>query len=74
MATTQLETVIKELGGKQTLGRTLASENDMREAIREGFPPVVVEELMRASGLTLRELADALDLSPRSLQRRRLGR
>jgi putative toxin-antitoxin system antitoxin component (TIGR02293 family) len=31
----------------------------------------VVEELMRASGLTLKELADALDLSPRSLQRRR---
>ena len=30
-----------------------------------------VEELMRASGLTLQELADALDLSPRSLQRRR---
>jgi len=28
---------------------------------------------MRASGLTLRELAGALDLSPRSLQRRRLS-
>lgn len=43
----------------------------MREAIREGFPPVVVQELMQASGLTLKELASALDLSPRSLQRRR---
>jgi putative toxin-antitoxin system antitoxin component (TIGR02293 family) len=43
----------------------------MREAIREGFPPAVVGELMRASGLTLKELANALDLSPRSLQRRR---
>jgi putative toxin-antitoxin system antitoxin component (TIGR02293 family) len=41
------------------------------DAIREGFPPAVVEELMRASGLTLKELAGALDLSPRSLQRRR---
>jgi putative toxin-antitoxin system antitoxin component (TIGR02293 family) len=68
---TQLEAVIKELGGKQTLGRTLASENDMRDAIREGFPPAVVEELMRTSGLTLKELSGALDLSPRSLQRRR---
>jgi len=29
---------------------------------------------MRASGLTLKELANALDLSPRSLQRRRRGR
>jgi len=68
---TQLQAVIQELGGKQTLGRTLASEDDMREAIREGFPAAVVEVLMRASGLTLKELATALDLSPRSLQRRR---
>jgi putative toxin-antitoxin system antitoxin component (TIGR02293 family) len=67
----QLQAVVEELGGKQTLGRTLVSEDDMREAIREGFPPAVVEELMRASGLTLKELATALDLSPRSLQRRR---
>ena len=68
---TELQTVIQELGGKQTLGRALATEHDMREAIREGFPSAVVEELMRASGLTLRELTTALDLSPRSLQRRR---
>lgn len=67
----ELKTVIRELGGKQTFGRTLASENDLREAIRQGFPPVVVDELMRASGLTLKELATALDLSTRSLQRRR---
>jgi putative toxin-antitoxin system antitoxin component (TIGR02293 family) len=67
----QLQAIIEELGGKQTIGRTLASEDDMREAIREGFRPAVVEELMRASGLTLKELATALDLSPRSLQRRR---
>jgi putative toxin-antitoxin system antitoxin component (TIGR02293 family) len=67
----QLQAVVQELGGKQVLGRTLSSEHDMREAIREGFRPAVVEELMRASGLTLKELANALDLSPRSLQRRR---
>lgn len=72
MATT-LQVVIEELGGKHTLGRTLATEGDLREAIREGFPPAVVEELMRASGLTLKELAASLDLSPRSLQRRRRG-
>jgi len=67
----ELRAVVAELGGKQALGRTFASDRDMREAIREGFPPAVVEKLMRASGLTLKELADALDLSPRSLQRRR---
>jgi putative toxin-antitoxin system antitoxin component (TIGR02293 family) len=68
---TKLQAVIEELGGKQTLGRRLATEQDMREAIREGFPPAVVEELMRSSGLSLTELAGALDLSVRSLQRRR---
>jgi len=67
----ELRAVIEELGGKETLGRVPASEHDMREAIREGFPPAVVEKLMRAAGLTLKELASALDLSPRSLQRRR---
>jgi putative toxin-antitoxin system antitoxin component (TIGR02293 family) len=52
----------------------MTSDRDLREAIREGFPHAVLEELMQASGLTLKELADALDLSPRSLQRRRRGR
>ncbi len=68
---TRLHTVIEELGGKQALGRDLATSHDVRKAIREGFPAAVIEELMRASGLTLNELATALDLSPRSLQRRR---
>ena len=67
----ELRAVVEELGGRQTFGRALASDLDMREAIREGFPPAVVQELMQASGLTLKELASALDLSPRSLQRRR---
>ncbi|HEV2425023.1 MAG TPA: antitoxin Xre/MbcA/ParS toxin-binding domain-containing protein [Terriglobia bacterium] len=67
----ELLAVVEELGGKRVLGRALASDHDMREAIREGFPPSVVDQLMRASGLTLKELAEALDLSPRSLQRRR---
>jgi putative toxin-antitoxin system antitoxin component (TIGR02293 family) len=67
----ELQAVVEELGGEQVLGRSLSSDQDMRAAIREGFPPTVVQELMEASGLTLRELAGALDLSPRSLQRRR---
>jgi putative toxin-antitoxin system antitoxin component (TIGR02293 family) len=67
----ELRAVVKELGGRSVLGRNLASQQDLSEAIREGFPPAVVEELMEASGLTLKELADALDLSARSLQRRR---
>jgi putative toxin-antitoxin system antitoxin component (TIGR02293 family) len=67
----ELRAVVRELGGERTFGRALSNDRELREAIRRGFPPSVVEELMRASGLTLKELADALDLSPRSLQRRR---
>ena len=67
----ELRAVVKELGGRNVLRRNLATQRDLCEAIREGFPPAVVEALMRASGLTLKELAEALDLSPRSLQRRR---
>jgi putative toxin-antitoxin system antitoxin component (TIGR02293 family) len=67
----ELRAVVAELGGRRALGRNFSSDNDMREAIRDGFPPAVVEKLMSTSGLTLKELASALDLSPRSLQRRR---
>ena len=70
----EFRAVLRELGGERALGRALATDRDMREAIREGFPHAVLEELMRASGLTLKELAHALDLSTRSLQRRRRGR
>jgi len=67
----ELRAVVEELGGEQTLGRPMETDHDLREAIREGFPPAVVTELMRVCGLTLKELASSLDLSPRSLQRRR---
>jgi len=67
----ELRAVVAGLGGEQALGRRLSNDHDLRDAIREGFRPAVVERLMRASGLTLKELATALDLSPRSLQRRR---
>jgi putative toxin-antitoxin system antitoxin component (TIGR02293 family) len=67
----ELQAVVKELGGRQVLGRTLSNDRDLQEAIRQGFPPAVVEEVMQASGLTLKELAESLDLSARSLQRRR---
>ena len=67
----ELRAVIEELGGEPVLGRSLRSESDLQAAIREGFPQTVVEEVMHAGGLTLKELATSLDLSPRSLQRRR---
>jgi putative toxin-antitoxin system antitoxin component (TIGR02293 family) len=70
----ELRSVIQELGGTRILGRAMTNDRDLREAIRAGFPHGVLEELMRRADLTLKELADALDLSTRSLQRRRRGR
>jgi putative toxin-antitoxin system antitoxin component (TIGR02293 family) len=67
----ELRAVVTELGGQRSFGRSLSTDSDLHQAIREGFPHAVVSALMRASGLTLKELAAALDLSPRSLQRRR---
>ena len=67
----ELQAVIAELGGEGVMGRTLRTDNDLRSAIREGFPQEVVGSVMNSAGLTLKELSATLDLSPRSLQRRR---
>ncbi len=67
----ELHAVVEELGGEPVLGRSLRTATDLQAAIREGFPQTVVEEVMHAADLTLKELAASLDLSPRSLQRRR---
>ena len=67
----ELHAIVEELGGEPALGRTLRTETDLREAIREGFPQKVVEEVMQSARITLSELAATLDLSARSLQRRR---
>ena len=66
----EVKAIADELGGKSVLGRLLKTETDLRAAIRRGFPQPVVTELMAAAGLTLKELAAIVDLSPRSLQRR----
>jgi len=67
----EINAVAEELGGEQVLGRMLRSETDLRAAIREGFPQKVVERVMHSASITLVELAVTLDLSTRSLQRRR---
>jgi putative toxin-antitoxin system antitoxin component (TIGR02293 family) len=67
----ELHAVVEELGGEPVIGRSLRTETDLQAAIREGFPQTVVEEVMHAAGITLKELAASLDLSARSLQRRR---
>ena len=67
----EIQAVVAELGGKPVFGRLLKNEKDLREAIRSGFPPATVERVMQNSGMTLKELASSLDLSERSLQRRK---
>jgi putative toxin-antitoxin system antitoxin component (TIGR02293 family) len=67
----ELRAVIQELGGEPVLRRSLKNQTDLQAAIRDGFPQPVVDEVMQGAGLTLKELAASLDLSPRSLQRRR---
>jgi hypothetical protein len=58
----ELRAVVEELGGEPVLGHPLRTQNDLHDAIRDGFPQKVVED-------SLKELAQILDLSPRSLQR-----
>lgn len=67
----EFRAIVEELGGKSALGRTLNTEDELQSAVREGFSPGVVQKVMDSAGLTLKELAASLDLSPRSLQRRR---
>ena len=63
--------VVEELGGESVLGRPLRTSVDLQNAIREGFPQTVLEEVMRAAGISLQELGASVDLAARSLQRRR---
>lgn len=67
----ELRAVAEELGGEPALGRILRTETDLQAAIREGFPQKVLQEVAQSAGITLGELAASLDLSARSLQRRR---
>lgn len=70
----ELQHTLTELGGAAGLGRRIRSGGDMQAAIREGFPQAALLQVMERSSLTLKEIAESLDLSPRSLQRRRDGR
>ncbi|MGA9070367.1 MAG: antitoxin Xre/MbcA/ParS toxin-binding domain-containing protein [Terracidiphilus sp.] len=67
----ELTAVFGELGGEKAFGRSVLTGEEMNAAIREGFRHSVVEALMGNSGLTLKEISTSLDLSPRSLQRRK---
>lgn len=67
----ELHAIVGELGGRSVLGQPVRTEEDLQTAIREGFRQRVLAHVMRAADLTLKDLASSLDVSPRSLQRRR---
>lgn len=67
----ELTAIVSELGGESTVGRSIRTGEDMSAAIRQGFRHSVIDALVEGSGLTLQEVATSLDLSTRSLQRRK---
>jgi putative toxin-antitoxin system antitoxin component (TIGR02293 family) len=67
----EVRDIAAQLGGERALGRPFRNDRDVDAAIREGFPQKVVTEIMHSADLTLKELAVTLDLSTRSLHRRR---
>jgi len=67
----ELRAVVEELGGPSVLGYEPRTERELQTMIRKGFRQQVVQEVMQSADLTLKELAATLDLSIRSLQRRR---
>jgi putative toxin-antitoxin system antitoxin component (TIGR02293 family) len=64
-------TVVEERGGGAVFGHALRSQTDLQAAIREGFPQTVVEEVMHAAWITLKDSPWPWTSRPRSLQRRR---
>jgi putative toxin-antitoxin system antitoxin component (TIGR02293 family) len=66
----ELRAVLKELGGESGVGRAVRTSEDLSAAIREGFPHEAVNALT-STGFSLQEIASSLDISLRSLQRRK---
>ena len=66
----ELTAVLDELGGESGVGRTVRTSEDLSAAIREGFRHEALNALTSA-GFSLQEIAGSLDLSLRSLQRRK---
>ncbi len=67
----ELTGIVDELGGKSSFGREVRTNEEMSTAIRAGFPHSAVEKFLESSGLSMHEIASSLDLSIRSLQRRK---
>jgi len=66
--------VILKLGGQKKLGLASADVAGMLARIRHGFPATVVDTLSSSTGLSLRETAELLGLSPSTLTRKKASK
>jgi putative toxin-antitoxin system antitoxin component (TIGR02293 family) len=68
MSSLTIETL---LGGKEVIGQTILSEMDLYELGREGIPKKALLDLADQTSMSLRTLASILQISERTLQRKK---
>jgi putative toxin-antitoxin system antitoxin component (TIGR02293 family) len=66
--------VLAFLGGRKALGLAPRIQADYIEMVRTGLPYEALRALVRELGLSLKDVQRVLQLSPRSLQRRKAAR
>ncbi|HEY6412189.1 MAG TPA: antitoxin Xre/MbcA/ParS toxin-binding domain-containing protein [Edaphobacter sp.] len=66
----ELEMIVSGLGGEKAVGRSVHSFEDLSEAIREGFRQEAMRHLAKASGQSLKQVSEYLNISYRSVMRR----
>lgn len=59
------------LGGKQTLGRRISTEQDLIRIVRSGLPHAALESVMDLLGLSADSVSASLSLPKRTLARRK---
>ncbi len=65
------DSIISLWGGAAILGCVVHSENELIPLLRQGLPFTVLERLMLAFSLSREEVANVLNLPPRTLTRRK---
>ena len=66
-----LNDITSLLGGEKVLGHPMSTRDDLRAAVRRGFPYAALERLMQAMGLTREEIEQVVALPARTLTRRK---
>jgi putative toxin-antitoxin system antitoxin component (TIGR02293 family) len=74
LAATEAQTVLDFLGGRKTLGLRPGAQADYVELVRRGLPYQTLRSVTSELALSFKDVQAALQLSPRSLQRRKAAR